>query len=286
MSPRKNGVGLPRSSPKRSAGSAERSPRAFGRRHGRLTVAIFALLLLSSPAPGEQAEFLSAWKTATSQPDRAGATWRQFAAAHPKTDFARLARLMIGVDHLRARRYAEAIPQFDVSPGEQPSAFRKQLIRAGKSLRARVEMVRIGERLREYYRRHVEYPNSLDALPGTSPVDPFGEPYAYEATPRPTMPDVPRQVYELRCATTGTERGDLRRDLDRLGKPPEDLALSSVNVDRQQAYVKRREPTGGWGPSRSWDLGETRDGLTLWRVSEACIIAARRDMPLVMMMDR
>ena len=165
----------------------------------------------------------------------------------------------------------------------------KHFVETGKGWIARVEMVRLGRKLRAYYRRRVCYPQSLDELVDAADyevtaddlVDPFGKRYEYKATARKLIPDMPRQAYTLRCTTTGAANADLDEALREAFEPVKHVAVSTLRPKSNEAYVRRKRKDGSFGPVQRWLVGETRDDLVLWAVYESYIVVGQKDRPKV-----
>ena len=167
------------------------------------------------------------------------------------------------------------------------SPFRKHLSEAGKGWTARVGMVRLGRHLRAYYRRHVQYPTTLDELVqsgagGVTPadlVDPFEQRFEYQAMARKLMPKVPRQAFGLRCTTTGATGRQLQQVLRDAFEPPRQVAISTLTPQSQRVFVRHRRKDGSFGPVQNWPVGETQNGLTLWAINDGFIIIGQHDRP-------
>ena len=262
--------------------------------------------VLLNPAWGEpaakkdvSAEFLETWQTAARNPDKSVSLWEKFARRHNAHDLGQLARLLSGIERLRRAsdrtdlrivlsRFRFEVPPKPAKPNAtEPSQLRKHITAAGKGLTARVQMLQLGRKLQEYYRKHVEYPQTLDELGAEAVadagglVDPFGERFAYRPGARKLMPDLPRQTFTLRCVSIDAERRELRACLQRGAKPVTDLQLSFLKPEIHKAYVKRRRPDGAFGQAKKWAVGDRNGQRVLWVVYGRYVIGAWKQFPCV-----
>lgn len=152
---------------------------------------------------------------------------------------------------------------------------------AALGLRTHIELAELAEHLQDHYRRHIEYPQSLEVLveaeliAESRLIDPFGEPYHYAARPRSFIPDIPRQSYTLRSESMEAEPGQLRELIDWLDKPIENLEISTLAPDERRAYLRQRRPDGSWTSARSWRVGQQRTGVRLWAVYDDYLLIVR-----------
>ena len=244
--------------------------------------------------------FLETWEKAAQTPDKAVSLWQKFAEANDTHDLGRLAKLLAGIELLRTSEdktdLNRLLPYFEfelqdqpASPdAPQPSYLLKQIAAAGQGLTARVRMWQLGQKLQEYYRKHIEYPQTLDELvaegftSAAEVIDPFGQPFAYQSKARKIMPDLPRQTFSLRCLSIDAELRDLDKCFSRIAKPTSDVLLGSLVPQSHRAYVKRMRPDGAFGESKAWTVGGTSGDLVLWAVYDSYVIAAWKQFPIVL----
>ena len=284
-------------------------------------LAVAVVLAAAGAAAGEpaaQRAFLATWQRAAERPDEAAEQWRGFAEAHPDDDLGRLATLLQGSALLREDTTDERLEQAmrcfrfeqpkqepDSRPGralgrrthrapatqkedpEPASDLRRQIEEAGQGGAARVGMIRLDRQLRTYYRRHVEYPATLEELvhaglaQRADLIDPFGQPYAYEATLRKLMPKVPRQAYTLACTTTGATRRQLKAALRDAFESNRQVMISTLSLDPASVFVRPTRKDGAFGAVRNWPVGEAHNGLTLWAICDGFIIIGENDRPSI-----
>ena len=225
--------------------------------------------------------------------------WQKFVEQNNADDLGQLAKLLAGIELLRRSDdvtgmskvlayFQFRLPAKPTSPdAPKPSYLQKQIAATGKGLTARVQMLQLGQKLQKYYRKHVEYPQTLDELVAEGSadaadlIDPFGEPFAYQPRARKLMPDLPWQTFSLRCASIDAERRDLDKCLQYTAKPITDILLGNLVPQSNRAYVKRRRPDGAFGESKRWAVGGNSGELVLWAVYDSYIIAAWKQFPIV-----
>ena len=129
------------------------------------------------------AAFLETWEKTAKNPAKSVSLWQKFAKKNNEHDLGRLANLLAGIQLLRrsddVADMGKALPYFQFRlparpPGPddpQPSHLQKQIDAAGKGLTARVQMLQLGQKLQKYYRKHVEYPRTLDELLAEGSLD-------------------------------------------------------------------------------------------------------------------
>ena len=272
-----------------------------------LTIIICCTLLLSTqPSAKPQGKrvslaFLQTWQSAADEPKMALSLWCKFAKQRPGDhDLTRLARLMAGIEMLRRAddpaQLRQVLPYFHFELSEKagapdtpaPPPLRKLIVRAGNALTARVQMLQLGRKLQKYYRKHVEYPLSLDELISggfaepADLTDPFGQRFVYLPKPRKLMPDLPRQTFTLRCLSIDAERRDLAKCLKRPA-PITDILISSLTPQNNRAYIRRKRPDGAFGQSQAWNVGQPSGQLLLWAVYDNYLIAAWKQFPVVIL---
>ena len=246
------------------------------------------------------AAFLETWEQAAKNPAKSVSLWKKFAKQNNAHDLERLAKLLAGIELLRraddVTDMGKALPCFQfrlpAKPADpdapKPSHLQKQIDAAGKGLTARVHMLQLGQKLQKYYRKHVEYPRTLDELLAEGSVDaadlidPFGQPFAYQPEARKLMPDVPRQTFSLRCVSIDAQRCDLDKSLKHAAKPITDILLGNLVPLSDRAYVKRRRPDGAFGESKIWAVGRSSGELVLWAVYDNYVIVAWKQFPIVL----
>lgn len=230
------------------------------------------LLLLASPTD----TFVAAWHAAAAgQP-----AWARMSETLGDKDLARLARLLEGIHRLGADREDAAV-WFATDPPDSAAPFAHRLAYAAKGWRSRLLMKQLAVKLRAYYRDHVEYPPSLSDLPNAPLKDAFGEGFHYAAHPRKLVPDIPRQRFELACATTGVAYDDIDRDLGALYAPVDDVIVRTPEPDRKQVFAKLKLPDGSFSGAVQWRVGEQRGDYVLWAVYGDFVILGQRDVPRV-----
>lgn len=270
--------------------------------------ALLGLAVSSAAAQSQQAnetptprQFLEAWNEADrllGQTERIVTLWGEFADEHPDHALGRVARLNQALWTLRRiAEHNECLTDGALEPVlamlEPPAAdgqdpLHRHAHHAMLGLRARVQMLQLAEALRAYYARHVEYPETLAALVETELAseaqltDPFGQPYEYTAEARAIMPDIPRQRFTLRCASIDATHDELETLLESLDQPIEDLQISSLVPERDQAYVRDRQRDGSWGVTRRWDVGQQPRDRRLWAVYDDYLLFAANQVPRVL----
>jgi hypothetical protein len=256
-----------------------------------------ALLLFAAPVSADPvvSQFAQSWQQAAqfdSQPARATEVWRSFAQQHAEHDLGKLARLMQGLWTLRQGDRAAALPllQLPAPVREGPTASSPLYghIHHGAQVAAtRIDMMNLADRLQDYYRRHVEYPATLDDLVAAKLASPqdltdrFGHRFDYRPAARLIMPNQPRQTYALRSQPAGAERGQMPALLDRLNQPVRELSISSLVAAQGQAFVRDRRGDGTWGPAQLWRLGQQRGDMVLWAVYDTYLIAGWHGVPVL-----
>jgi len=243
--------------------------------------------------------FLETWEKAAKTPAKSVSLWQKFAEQNKVHDLGQLAKLLAGVEFLRrsddvtgmgkALAYFQfRLPAKPAGPdAPKPSYLQKQIAVAAKGLTARVQMLQLGQKLQNYYRKHVEYPRTLDELLAEGSahaadlIDPFGQPFAYQSKVRKLMPDLPRQTFSLRCVSIDAERRDLDKSLEHAAKPITDTLLGNLVPLSNRAYVKRRRPDGAFGESKTWAVGRSSGELLLWAVYDSYVIVAWKQFPIV-----
>ncbi|MCX5658555.1 MAG: hypothetical protein NTW19_02400 [Planctomycetota bacterium] len=262
------------------------------------------LALLPSPARAADSssspnDFLAAWRQAADPAADARAIWKQFAEAHANEELGQLARLLVVTAHLRANDLPAAqaaLPvDFNFTPANPPNPsaaeLRKQLPAAAKALAARIKLLQLAQKLRAYFGKHVEYPAALhDLVPAklateADLVDPFGQPWTYEATANSLDPKLPRQKYTLSCATLKLERRDAAAGLASITDAPKQVALSSVEPAEARAFLKGRRADGAMGPTVRIPVGGEIEDLTLWCVHDNFIILGSQKLPRVLVKE-
>lgn len=263
-----------------------------------LTAPVAAAAAPAAEAPSAFLDTHDRARQLVGQPDRLIALWAEFAEEHAERHpLGHVARLNEALWMLHAASEGEADERVLAllawpTPTEEGDTIRATSLyehahRAAMELRARVEMRVLAERLQDYYRRHVEYPPSLEALvdaelvSSEQLVDPFGEPYQYEPAARSIMPDIPRQRYTLRSASVEGEHGTLPDLLEGLDELEEDLEISTLVPEEEQAYVRERRDDGSWSSARRWDVGRERAGVRLWAVHDDYILVGRKQLPRI-----
>ena len=256
------------------------------------------LLLAATAAPaGDRdaaARLVETWQQTSQLPGEARAAWESFTEEHLEDELGALGRLMQGIALMREGASAETIaPLLDFPPPAEkdddappsPPTLADQLHAAGRGLEARLRMRELASSLQQYYRTHVEYPDSLAALLGSGQVsradlrDPYGRPFDYSATARNLMPDIPRQTFSLRCGSINASHKELSQALRPGAAPAGELTISSLDPTRGQAFVKRTRSDGTLGPATLWTLGQTQGDLVLWAVYDQFIIVGWRQFP-------
>ena len=246
-----------------------------------------------------ESQFVKSWRRAASEPAAAIGVWKAFAKENPGHDLAELARLQIDIHLLRQGGNpggdpggdpAEALGFLSIADHEKPSPLRRLIRDAGRGLAARIHMQRLAEILQTHYRRRVEYPLKLDELvvegiaSADELIDPFGRPYEYEARARALLPDLPRQIYRLRCASIDADHGELSAALERADEPIRDMRVSRLEGYDDRALVRARRPDGAPGKVRVWRIGREVSGLVLWSVYDGWVLVAREQFPKLLMM--
>jgi hypothetical protein len=279
-----------------------------------LTAAL--MLGAASDQPQPQRAFLVTWQQAIAKPDKAAEQLQLYADANWEHDLGRLATLLQGVALLRTdtaeTQLDEALQCFEfkrhdrqrpAKPGRTlvrrigtnktkkdtipASPLRKRIDTAGKVWAARIAMLRLGRKLRLYYRSHVQYPMTLSELvreghaTGKDLLDPFGQPYVYAATPRKLMPKVARQAYTLACKTTGATHRQLKQALRQAFEPTRQVAVSTISSDLQRVFVRTTRKDGSISPAQNWSVGETLNNMTLWAIRDGFIIIGTGDRPTI-----
>ena len=243
--------------------------------------------------------FLETWEKAAKSPGKSVSLWQKFANQNKAHDLGQLAELLAGIELLRRSDdvtgmgkalacFQFRLPAKPAGPdAPKPSYLREQIAAAAQGLSARVQMLQLGRKLQKYYRKHVEYPQTLDELlaegsaDAADLIDPFGEPFAYQSKARKLMPDLPRQTFSLRCVSIDAERRDLDKCLEYTAKPITDIVLGNLVPLSSRAYVKRRRPDGAFGESKSWAVAGSSGELVLWAVCDSYVIAAWKQFPIV-----
>lgn len=247
---------------------------------------LMALASLATAAPAD--DLLQAWEKATDQPSNAKETWKAFAEAHAAEDVGQLARLQLAMTLWREKaKPADILPHLQITEPKEGTVteLRRQLVRAADAIEARVRMVQIAEALQSYFAKHIEYPDSLDALVAAGLMeaaqlrDPFGQPWGYETAARRLAPDLPRQRYTLTCTTLKVTSRDIASELKRSADDVREGVISSVNVERQQVFMKWQRKDGSLGPATAWTPGNSVERYTLWAVHEKFILLGDAGFP-------
>lgn len=248
------------------------------------------------------------------QPDRLIGVWERFADEHADDPLGYVGRIKQALWTLHAAHEADGRsglenavgPVLELLDWPEPveneasvhaAPLYEHAHRAAMKLRARVEMIELAAALQAYYRRHIEYPESLEALieqeliGSAQIVDPFGEPYRYKARARAIMPDQPRQTYTLACVSIPNDDDEpaghrgLPRVLDRIEASADRIEVSTLVPEEGQAYVRSRRGDGSWTSARRWDVGRDRAGVRLWAVYDEFIIVGDGELPRVVRAD-
>jgi len=235
--------------------------------------------------------FLEAFRRAGADAVQAAGAWRTVADHHGDHHaLGRLARFYLAVELLTRQndpQAAEAQLQQIRAPQQDATATDAAVEKAARRLRAYLQMDRLATQLRQHYRREVRYPETLDALvqrklaEPADLIDPFGQPFAYEARARASMPNVPRQVFTLRCASTGDAYRDGQTLLAPLTQPLERIRLEGSSTKWNQAYVSELRPDGTWSPSHAWKVGDAVGAYVLLAVHEGFVLVAADGLPRV-----
>ncbi len=212
---------------------------------------------------------------------RAAAKYREFAAANPGTAPGGLAAILGGFILLRElHKPDEALEAFRQAAGLD-GGFAGRLAWVAKSWIARLRMDKLRRALRAYWVRHVEYPERLEALAEEKLVepallrDPWGKPFEYHAAPLSIAPDLPRQSYTLRCATTGADSRDLETAIKRTGDLARMFELKAIGASRPpSALMKLR---GRNSPPRHVAEGEKLGPATLIKLTKQAVVMADGD---------
>lgn len=225
-------------------------------------------------------DFLAAHQQASAE------AWQQFAKQHPDDALAPLARYYAAAATAQSSSEA-AIKLLRESPAKTDTPLGKLVDDSRRTLLAQLLMQKLHRPLRQYYRKQVQYPASLDELVEAKLIeppdllDPWGERFEYQAKPRPTMPKVKRQTYELRCRSADVTLDQLPETLSRLRQPVKGVVIESTSPQRKQAYAKWPRPDGTLSPSRAWSPDEPVEGLSLLMIREAFVIINDHGIPKV-----
>ena len=247
-----------------------------------IRLAVIVLTCASGFAAAEDvpAAFYDAWQDAAANKAR----WEAFAQEHREHDLGDVARLYHGIELVKAGEDNAAAAMRIELKDQTPPLVRKQTALAAKSWLARMQMRRLRQQLKAHHRKRVEYPASLNELVAAGLVqsdglvDPFGEPFAYEAKARKLMPDIPRQTYDLRCTTTKVKSRELAKVLRDLYEPSEEIEISSLKPDLGQAFVRFKNKDGSFGGQR-WRPGDKHEDLMLLAVYDRFILILHADVP-------
>jgi len=249
------------------------------------TLAIFALALLPSPARADEtsAAFLATWRDARDEPKPAA--WEAFAAKYPKHDLARAAKILAAADHLRKNDAAKAIAAAAPLAGAE-----KGYAAAARGVLARARMIALAAQLKAYYKKHVEYPESLQQLVETKiatqadVTDPFGQAWGYLPAARATMPDLPRQTFTITCTSLGNARNtDLAKALDDArGAPLKRFRLNTTDPKAGNARITVNRPDGAAGSSATYPVGQDVGDTLLVGVYDDYVVLLWKEFPMVM----
>lgn len=279
----------------------------------RSLVSLIVLVMWVPPAPADSPEsaadvpaaFRHTWQQTEQNPAEAPKLWRTFADRHRADDLGRLARIMAGIEMLRrdddANRLVKALAEFAIAeapPKRKPtnaaadtkpplSKLGLRLVHVAKVMAAHVRMAILAEKLQQYYRRHIAYPESLDALvsaqlaESADLIDPFGKRFEYATAARTLMPDLARQTYRLQCDSINADHRQLPKLLRRRAAPIRELIFERFDVKRQSVEVRKRQPDGSPGPRYELLIGRSIGKVTLLAVYDQFVIVTRQEMPLV-----
>jgi len=238
--------------------------------------------------------FLNTWKDATDRPGDAAQLWRDFAVKHKDHDLASAARLRYGAELLKTAQNAEALQEFTavMTLPDKTDAARVALGESAKPLVARAQMAVLAEKLKEYYASKVEYPATLDELiaaryaKAEDVTDPYGRRFSYEAKAHRIMPDIPRQVFTLKCDVIGATNADLAATLEKAAAPLQGIVLSSTEPAEGKAFLKRPRPDGALGAAQRVSIGETVGDATLLVVTENYVVLGWKGFPTVIVKEQ
>ena len=280
----------------------------------RSLISLIVLVMWVSPAPADTSEpagdvparFLHTWQQSEQNPAEASKLWRTFAEKHRSTDLGRLGRIMAGIETLRrdelANRFNKALAEFAIAKAPPKrkategaandtkpplSKLGRQLVRVAKVMNAHVRMAILADRLQQYYRRHIAYPESLDALvtaqlaEPADLIDPFGKRFEYATAARQLMPDLARQTCRLQCASIKADHRELPKLLPRRAAPIRELIFERFDAKRRTVEVRKRQPDGSPGPRYELREGRSIGKVMLLAVYDQFIIVTHHDMPLV-----
>ena len=262
-----------------------------------LVLSIAAGSASSVTAPQQASDaFYAAWNQVRRHPDTVVAIWKSYIKEYPRQERAQIARLFIAIQYLqRDPGVKQAMPYLmtvikvaqPVDAANDQTVLRRLTRRAGMGLLTRIAMDDLGRKLKQYYRRHIEYPRALDRLVAeglaaqTDMIDAFGNRYTYTAAVRKIMPQIPRQQFMLRCTTTGAEYGDVAAILRKSAQPIASITITRLEPERHYVFVRAHNRDGTPGPSRRWRVGNQLHGLVLWAVDKRYAVVAWQQLPQV-----
>lgn len=226
-------------------------------------------------------DFLAAHQQATAE------AWQGFVRQYSEDALAPLARFYAAALSATSSGGETAIQLLRIKPNKTDAPLAKIVDDARCGLLAQLMMQKLRTPLRQYYRKQVQYPASLDQLIEAKLIeppdllDPYGERFEYRAMARPTMPKVDRQIYTLRCRRLGADLDQLDQTLKRIRQPVQGVVIESTSVQRNQAYAKWPRQDGTLSPSRAWSPDEPVDGLRLLLIREAFVIIDDHGLPKV-----
>ncbi len=211
----------------------------------------------------------------------AAARYRQFAAARPGSAEGGLAAVLGGLILLRELgKPDEALGAF-AQAVKLDGGFAGRVAWIAKSWIARLRMQQLRSALHAYWVRHVEYPERLEALaekklvPAETLTDPWGRPFEYRTAALSIAPDLPRQRYTLRCATTGADSGDLEAALKRTAELPRMFELKAIGASRPPSALMKLK--GDNSPPRHVAEGEKIGPATLIKLTRQVAVLADGD---------
>jgi hypothetical protein len=238
------------------------------------------LAITAAVQAGATQDFLAAHRQATAE------AWQGFVKQHPDKALAPLARYYAAAASAESSSEA-AIELLRIKPAKTDTPLAKVVDDARNGLLAQLMMQKLRAPLRQYYRKQVQYPATLDELveakliTAADLLDPYGERFEYQAMPRPTMPKVARQTYTLRCRRVGADLDQLSDTLKKIRQPVAGVVIESTSVQRNQAYAKWPRQDGTLSPSRAWSPDEPAEGLRLLMIAEAFVIIDDHGIPKV-----
>ncbi len=187
---------------------------------------VMALATAAAAGAGEADPFATAHSQARQlltqkKAAEAAKVYGTFAATHARDPLAPVALILQGIVLRRDVKDGEAaraaFAQAAERAGDSPLGRRLKPI--ARAWLARLQMEAIDQALRQYYVKHVWYPETLDelarggALKPADLMDPWGKPFAYETGKLRWAPKVPRQKYRLSCSSLEGDSKALERTL-------------------------------------------------------------------------